>query len=50
MNITMASDGGHEYGSVAVGDSGDKSLDGGDDDEKCKLGLGESVGLSSFPW
>ena len=34
------------------GDSGDESLDRSDGggDEKCKLGLGESVGLSSFPW
>ena len=51
---TMASDDGNEYGSVAVGDgdSGDESLDRSDGggEEKCKLGLGESVGLSSFPW
>ena len=45
-------------GSVDGGGGGDESvygIDGGDDidgggDEKCKLGLGESVRLTSFPW
>ena len=45
-------------GSVDGGGGGDESvygIDGGDDidgggEEKCKLGLGESVRLTSFPW
>ena len=51
---TMASDDGNEYGSDGSGDvdSGDESLDRSDGggEEKCKMSLGESVRLSSFPW